>query len=282
MHIRTIKHRVPMLLLQVMLIAWGFAQLYPVFYMFMNGLKTEAAFARSSFSIPFPPDFSQWIEVWSGGRYGLPMARYFFNSVIVTAGGVALTSIVATMAAYSVAKHNYRGKRVVESFLLATLAIPVHATLIPVFVMLGQFGLRNSQIGLIAVYTAFWLPFTAIVMRATLGSFPDELIESARIDGAGELRILAQIVVPISRGALSSLAIVNAVGMWSELLYAFILMNRPETRTLTVGLLSFRGEYLVQWTQIFAGLSIASLPIIVLYIFFQKNITKGMTIGAIK
>lgn len=268
--------------IQLVLLAWAVVQLYPVFYMFINGLKTEAQFAQNSFSIPLRPVFEQWAEVWRGGRVAIPIATYFVNSVIVTAGGVLLTSVVATMAAYSVAKFRYRGKRVVEAFLLATLAIPIHATLVPVFVMLGEFGLRNSHVGLIFVYTAFWIPFTAIVMRATFFSFPNELIESARMDGAGEFRIFGQIVVPISRGALSSLAIVNGVGMWSELLYAFILMNRPETRTLTVGLLSFKGEYVVQWTQIFAGLSIASLPMIVLYIFFQKNITKGMTIGAIK
>jgi raffinose/stachyose/melibiose transport system permease protein len=268
--------------MQIVLIGWAIVQLYPVFYMFINGLKTEAGFAQSSFAVPLPPMFGQWAEVWRGGRAQIPVSTYFVNSVIVTAGGVLITTIVATMAAYSVAKYVYRGKRVVEALLIATLAIPIHATLLPVFVMLGEFGLRNSHFGLIAVYTAFWLPFTAVVMRATFYSFPNELIESARMDGAGELRILGQIVVPISTGAISSLAIVNAIGMWSELLYAFILMNQPRTRTLTVGLLSFKGEYIVQWTQIFAGLSIASLPMIVLFVFFQKNITKGMTVGAIK
>lgn len=266
----------------VVLAVWAAFQLYPVFYMLINGLKTEAAFAQNSFSVPLPPIFGQWQAVWSGGRIRIPIASYFRNSVIVTAGGVVVTSAVATLAAYSVAKFRYRGRRVVEAFLVATLAIPIHATLIPVFVMLGEFNLRNSHVGLILVYATFWLPFTTIVMRATFYSFPNELIESARIDGASETKILTRIVVPISKGALSSLAIVNAVGMWSELLYAFVLMNRPETRTLTVGLLSFKGEFIVEWTQIFAGLSIASLPMILLYIFFQRNITKGMTLGAIK
>ena len=274
--------RGPIVIVYAVLATWAVLQLYPVWYMLINGLKTEAAFAQNSFAVPIPPLFGRWQEVWRGGRAQIPIATYFLNSVIVTTGSVLVTSAVSTLAAYSVAKFRYRGKRVVEALLLASIAIPIHATLIPVFVMLGELALRNSHVGLILVYATFWTPFTTIVMRATFSGFPNELIESARIDGADELTILVRIVTPIAKGALSSLAIVNAVGMWSELLYAYVLMNRPETRTLTVGLLSFKGEFFVEWTQIFAGLSIASLPMIVMYLCCQSTITRGMTLGALK
>jgi ABC-type glycerol-3-phosphate transport system permease component len=132
------------------------------------------------------------------------------------------------------------------------------------------------------VYTAFWLPFTILMMYAYFKTFPYELEEAARIEGCPELGIFFRIVLPISRGAVSSISIVNFVGLWSELLFAFILMNREMMKTITVGVLSFRGEYYVQWAYMFAGLSIASIPAILFFLIFQRQITRGMTAGALK
>ena len=162
------------------------------------------------------------------------------------------------------------------------LAIPIHATLIPVFHFLGSLGLRNNYFGLICVYTAFWLPFTITIMVAYFESFPRELEEAGRIDGCTDLGAFWHIVLPVSRGALASIAIINVVGIWSELLFAYVLMNKPEVRTLPVGIVSFRGQYEVAWNMIFAGLAIASIPTLIFFLVFQRQITKGMTMGAIK
>ena len=166
--------------------------------------------------------------------------------------------------------------------LIWALAIPIHATLIPVFHFLGSLGLRNNYFGLICVYTAFWLPFTITIMVAYFESFPRELEEAGRIDGCTDLGAFWHIVLPVSRGALASIAIINVVGIWSELLFAYVLMNKPEVRTLPVGIVSFRGQYEVAWNMIFAGLSIATIPTLLFFLVFQRQITKGMTMGAIK
>src|SRR5207253_6672733 len=118
---------------------------------------------------------------------------------------------------------------------------------------MGQLGLRNNNWGLIALYTAFWLPFTILVMRSYFISFPRELEEAGLLDGCSELGVFLRIVMPISRGALASLSIVNVVGIWSELLFAFVIMNKPDTKTLSAGVMAFQGEYSVQWSTIFAG-----------------------------
>ena len=279
---KVIRRRLPVWLLVVPLSLWAVVELYPIIFMIVNGLKSEAQYVQRPFSIPFPPDLSRILNVWNGGRMGIPISRYFLNSLIVTSLSLLSVSFVSITAGWSLARFQYPGKRVLQGLFTAALAVPVHATLIPVFIMLGRMGLRNSFPGIVAVYTAFWVPFSVIVLRAGFMNFPKELIESALIDGCTEFSSFSKIVVPLSMGSISSLAIVNGVGIWSELLYAFILMNQPTTRTLTVGLLAFKGEYIIEWTQIFAGLSIASVPIIVLFIFFQSKITKGMMLGAFK
>jgi ABC-type glycerol-3-phosphate transport system permease component len=119
-------------------------------------------------------------------------------------------------------------------------------------------------------------------MRAYFESFPRELEEAARIDGCTDFGAFWRVVLPVSRGALASISIINVVGIWSELLFAYVLMNKPDVRTLPVGILSFRGEYQVAWNLIFAGLSIATMPTLLFFLVFQRQITKGMTMGAIR
>lgn len=269
-------------LLLGMLITWAVVQLFPILFMFFNSVKTSAEIMGSPFGLPKTIRLMNYVEAWAGGKLGVPMGRYFLNSVFVTSGTLVMLMFTGSLAAYALARYRFPGSGLIASGLVLAIAIPIHATLIPVFHFMGTLGLRNNYFGLIAVYTAFWLPFTITVARAYFETFPRELEEAARIDGCTDFGAFWRIVLPVSRGALASISIINVVGIWSELLFAYVLMNKPEVRTLPVGIVSFRGQYEVAWNLIFAGLAIATIPTLLFFLIFQRQITKGMTMGAIK
>jgi len=264
------------------LVIWAAVELFPILFLFMNSVKTNAEIMSSPLGLPGLPQLQNYLEAWQGGQAGVPLGRYFLNSIFVTTGTLLLLMFTGSLAGYALARYDFPGAKLAQRSLIWALAIPVHATLIPVFHFLGYLGLRNNYFGLIGVYTAFWLPFTIMVIRAYFESFPSELEDAARIDGCTDFGVFWRIVLPVSRGALASMAIINVVGIWSELLFAYILMNQPEVKTLPVGILSFRGQYKVEWNLIFAGLAIATIPTLLFFLFFQRQITKGMTMGAIK
>jgi raffinose/stachyose/melibiose transport system permease protein len=269
-------------LLYGFLIIWALAELFPILFMLFESLKTTGQIAGNVWAPPIPPHFENFTNAWQGGSLEIPIGRYFLNSVLVTTGTILLVMILGALAGYALARRSFPGAGLLQSSLIWALAVPVQATLIPVFDLLGRYGLRNTYWGLIGVYTAFWLPFTILLLRAYFTTFPRELEEAARIDGCTELGVIFRIVLPISRGALASVSIVNVVGVWSELLFAFVLMTKENMKTLTVGILSFQGEHSVDLGLLFAGLTIATVPTLLFFLIFQRQITKGMTAGAIR
>ena len=265
------------------LIGWGLIMLYPLIFMFFGSLKSTYEIANNLFAPPsWPPRFDNWVEAWRGGPTGVPIGRYFLNSLIITGGTLIVLMGSGTLAGYALARFPFPGNGFIHKFFLASLAIPVHATMVPVFVFLRTLNLTNNYLGLIGIYAAFWLPFTIIMLRAYFESFPRELEDAARIDGCSPFGAFWRVVFPMSRGAMASIAIINSVGIWSELLFAVIIMNSAEMKTLTVGILSIKGEYQTYWNLIYAGLAIATLPTLLFFILLQRQITKGMTLGAFR
>jgi ABC-type glycerol-3-phosphate transport system permease component len=264
------------------LVSWAVVELFPILFMFLQSVKTDQEIVGNLWGLPASPRLGNFQRVWEGGSLGVPMGRYFLNSIVVTTATLLFLMVTGSLAAYALARYRFPGERILQTALIWALAVPAHATLIPVFRFMGDLGLRNTYWGLSAVYTAFWLPFTILFLRAYFTTFPRELEEAARLDGASELGVFFRIVLPISRGALASVSIVNVVGIWSELLFAFVLMNQQDMKTLTVGMLAFRGQYSVEWSSVFAGLTIAAVPTLLFFLVFQRQITKGMTMGALK
>jgi len=270
------------LILFVILVLWAVAELFPIYYLFLNSVKSNAEIMNAPYALPEKILLSNYTEAWAGGELGIPIGRYFFNSLFVTIGTTIVLMFTGSLAGYSLARYNFPGADLARKSLVWALAIPVHAALVPVFLFLGDIGMRNNYFGLMGVYAAFWMPFTISVMKAYFESFPHELEDAARIDGCSEFSAFVRVVLPISKGAMASVTILNVVGIWSELLFAYVLLNKSEMRTLPVGILGFRGQYQTNWSLIFAGLAIATIPTMVIYFLFQRQITKGMTMGAMK
>ena len=250
--------------------------------MVFSGLKTKSQIILSPWSFSWPPQFKNWLVVWTGEGVQVGISRYFLNSAIVLGGALFLLIIVASLAGYALATYKFYGKGLFYKFFILAVVIPIQIVLIPVFVLWGYLHLRNNYLGLIILYVGFFLPFSVLIMRANFESIPIEIKEAARIDGCTEMGVFWRIALPMSKPAIGAVSSITGVGIWGELLFAFILMNKPAMRTLNVGILAFSGQYVIEYHLIFAGLTISTIPFLILFIIFQRQIMKGMTLGAFK
>jgi ABC-type glycerol-3-phosphate transport system permease component len=273
------------LLVVGLLLLWLVVQVYPIVFLFFTSLKTDPQILSTPFALPFPPQFSNYAAVIEGGRTNQSILVYFFNSVVVTGGTLVLLLTVSSLAGYALARGRFPGSAATQQLFLLALAVPVHVLLIPIYFFFGELGLRNNLLGLILLYTTLGLPFTTILMRSYFVSFPRELEEAARIDGCSRLGTFWRVVLPVSRGALASMAIINVGWVWSELFFGLVLLDKLGVRTLPLAIAAYKPSSMAQQTsvgELFAIMSLTVLPMIVFYFVFQKQIRKGMTAGAVK
>jgi ABC-type glycerol-3-phosphate transport system permease component len=195
---------------------------------------------------------------------------------------VLLTVVSATLAGYSFSKLRWRGSGHVYAFVLTWIAIPPLLLIVPVYVEMVNLGLLDTYWSVILLYTALNLPFNVYLMAAFFRSLPDELLEAARIDGAGVHRSFLQIMVPLARPAIATLCIFNFLWAWNEFLYALLLLTNDDVKTLTVGVLQLQGRFTTDYPALMAGLLITSLPVVGVYLLFQRHLVRAIVAGAIK
>jgi raffinose/stachyose/melibiose transport system permease protein len=253
----------------------------PLLFMVNNALRSDGEILSHPLGLVHVPHFSNIVNAWNGSGLGQAMGRPFFNSVIVTVVSVVLVTGLATLAGYALGVYRFRGSGMITQTILILVAIPTQALIIPVFDMLGTWNLRNNYVGLILVYGAFWLPFSVLLVRAAARAFPRELLEAGRIDGLNEFTLLVRVALPLLRGPIQGIAMVNAIGIWSELLFSYVIMNQPSTRTLPAAALAFQGEYTTNYPLLYGSLIIAVVPMLVFYAFLASKIRKGVTAGAL-
>lgn len=287
LNIREILSRIPKTLIITILIAWAFIEAFPILYMFLSAFKTDKEILNQPFALPQSFNISNFISVWIGERSGQPFLIFFKNSVYVTFLALILLILIASLSGYALARGKFRGNSIAQRFILLTMAVPIQVLLIPMYFLIGRLGLRNNLWGLIIIYATFGLPFTIILMRAYFLSFPHELEEAAMIDGCSRLGAFIRIVLPMSKGALASMAIINITGLWSELFFALLLISKPEIRTIPLQIAMYKPvqEQAVSATfygEQMAVLALATLPLMIYYFLFQRQIIKGMTVGAFR
>ena len=227
------------------------------------------------------PDVFTWsnfTEAWAIGNFDTTYA----NSAILLILKVPIGVLVSAMLAFALAKLRMRFRSTVMYTVFLGLTIPIYITIVPVFVMMRSVGQTDSLLGLVGPYLAFGIPFEVLVLQAFFRQIPDEILESARMDGAGEWRIFFTMILPLSTPALVTVFILDAVSTWNEFLFALILLNSDENKTIPVGLLNFQGQFANNNTGLAAGILIAVLPILLAYILLQRWIVGGLTAGATK
>jgi raffinose/stachyose/melibiose transport system permease protein len=250
----------------------------PLLFMAATAFRTEADWANSRIGLPTVFSFGAFRRAWVDAQIGI----YFRNSAIVTASTVLLTVITATLAAYAFSKLVWRLSGAFYLFVLVWIAIPPLLLMVPIYIEMVQLGLLNTYFSVILLYTALNLPFNVYLMTAYFRSVPDELIEAARIDGAGVHRVFRWVMLPLAKPALATLIIFNVLWAWNEFLFALLLLQTDNVKTLTPGVLQLQGRFVTDYPALMAGLLITSLPVIAAYLIFQRHLVRGLTAGAVK
>ncbi len=258
---------------------WALINLFPIYWMFTFSLKSnDEIFGENIIGIPKDWLWSNYDEAINVGNMG----QYFFNSTVVTFVTIALTIFCALMATYALSRMEWKGRKVVNNVFMLGLTVPIHAAILPVFIILRNLKMTNSYQALIIPYTAFALAMAIMICQSFVENIPRELEEAACIDGCSVFGIFRRIVVPLMKPALSTVAIFTFLQAWNELMFAVIFISDEKYRTLSVGIQALSGSYTTKWGPIGAGLVIATFPTLILYIFMSKKIQKSLMAGAIK
>lgn len=252
--------------------------LYPLLFTIVNSLKSRVAYAQNPLGMPLDITFENYLETFN--RMHVP--RLLMNSIITTAGGLILSTVAALFIAYAVTKLRMPGGNLVFLFIISMLVIPSQVVIYPLYETILSMGFGGTYQGLILAYAAFGLPMSTYLLVAYFRAIPDELIEAARIDGAGDMRILFQVLLPVSTPAIAALSILNFVWMWNDLLLPLVIMGGSDKTTLMVGVALLSGQYDVSIPLISAGLIVALLPVMIVYLVFQRQILNGAIAGAVR
>ncbi|AZS15935.1 carbohydrate ABC transporter permease [Paenibacillus lutimineralis] len=250
----------------------------PLFWMVVNSFKKEQEYAANPFSLPTDFQFSNYVEAWKVAN----MDVYFFNSILVTLVSLIVTVLLGALAAYFLSRFQFKLRGLTYSLFLLGMLVPIHATLIPIFLIMQKLHLIDTYFSLILPYTAFHLSLTVFILEGFMRGFPKDLEESGVVDGAGIYRIFWSIILPITRPALATVIILNFIYNWNEYLFALVLITSSELKTLPLGLANFVGIETASLTLQMAALTIALIPIIIFYLLLQKQLVAGMTAGAVK
>jgi raffinose/stachyose/melibiose transport system permease protein len=263
---------------QGVLVIASFIALVPTVYMIATALKSDEEYAIDKLGLPDAPV----IENFRAVLIDSPFILWMLNSFILVAGSVLLSIIVSCLAAYAIARMEFRGRDTLLALSTSLMAVPPIVMIVPLFVLYTQLDLISTYQGAIIIYAGLITPFSVYLLTTFFRTVPKELFEAARIDGAGDFLILWQIVLPLSLPALVTLTVVNSLYVWNDLLIAIIFLQEDAKRTLMAGISVFQGRYNNQVPLTMAGMVIASAPMFILYIVFQKHFIRGLMAGAIK
>jgi ABC-type glycerol-3-phosphate transport system permease component len=251
---------------------------FPLYFMVQAAFRTQAQWNHSEMAFPTSLSFSTLTQVWMGGDVGV----FLRNSTVITVGSTVLSIVVSTMAGFSFSRIPWRFNGVVYYFVLAWLALPPVVLIVPIYIEMVELHLINTYFSVIFLYTAFNIPFNTFLMTAFFRALPDDLIEAARLDGANPHQVFLRVLVPLAKPALGTLAIFNILYAWNEFIFALLLLSPNNVKTLTVGVLQLQGRYTTDYPVIMAGLLVASIPVVVAYLFFQKFLVRGIVSGAVR
>lgn len=263
----------------VLLVGAAIVLALPFAYMVSTSLKAHSLLLEyPPRLIPSDPTLDNYVQAWGANNFG----RYFLNSTFVAIATTAGTVLLASMMAYGFARFRFPGKGVLFGMVVVGLTIPTMMLIIPQFLLAKDLGLLNSLPGLIPFYVGTQIAFSTFLLRAFFEQIPGELDEAMLIDGGGAWRRYWNLAVPLSRPALATVAIFTFLGSWDEFVWALTVINDVSQRTLPIGIALFRGQHGTSWGLVFAASVIAVLPVIVVYVVFQRHLVAGLTNGALK
>lgn len=272
-----VRARLGRVILYAMLITWAIVIIVPLVYSASSSFKTVA----EVFQIPI-----RWLpQTWRVENYtepfrSKPFGRFFLNSIIVASSSTVLSLFVSSLGGYSLAKFRFRGRSLVFAIVLGSIMLPIQVTIVPLYLVTRSLGWINTYQGLI-LPTAV-TGFGVFVMRQYILTIPDDFREAARIDGAGEVYIFLKIILPLASPAVFSLGILHFLASWESFMWPLVIANRDDIRPLAIGLVMFEQEFYTAYPQLFAMSLLSMLPLLIVFIVFQRRILEGMVLSGLK
>jgi len=265
-------------LVYIPLVALLIFSVAPLLLAWFTAFKSAEQQLVNPWGLPIPPTLENLTEAWTVGRFGV----YFQNSLIISVADVIGMVIISSLAGYAFGRMQFPGQKVLLYGLLIGLTIPVAAIIIPLYLTMRDFHLLNTYGSVIIADIALAAPIFVFIMRAFFKDLPAELDDAARIDGANEFQIFWQIMLPLARPGLLTVALLEFLWSWNDLFLPLVFLVSDELRTLPVGMLFFQGKFTIDYGLMSAGVLIISLPVTVLFLIFQKDFVKGLASGALK
>ncbi len=252
--------------------------LVPILLLFLNSLKSTAEINLSPFTLPQEPLWDNFVTAWREGNY----ANTIKNSAILTGFTVAGVIVLAGMAAYALARLNLKGGNVISFYFLIGTGVPAQLFIIPLFYIWKQLGLINSHFGLIIIYIALQSPFATYLLRSYMVALPQDFIDAARIDGASNVQVLREIILPLSWPGFLTAALVVGLFTWNEFLFAVTFLPGTDLKPISTSLYAFQQRYGRDWGLTNAGSVIMIVPVLILFLLLQRNFIEGLTQGGLK
>lgn len=252
--------------------------IYPIVWMFFGSMKDKAEFYTNIWGLPKQIHLDNYIAAWRNADLG----RRFINSLVVTLGSMCIMIPVTSCAAYAVARLNFKGKNLIYMYLLLGIMIPAGVLGIPTFTVAMKMGLLNSHFGLMLIYAAQNIAMGMFIMRGFFISLPKELEEAAMIDGCSRFGCFVRIIVPLARAGVATQVIFNGLTIWNDYFMANIMITKDELRTLPLSIANFVGKHSTNYPELFAMLTMATIPVIVVFVLSQKSFIEGVAAGAVK
>lgn len=262
----------------VIILLFAVYTLFPLLWLLITSLKTNAEYFNNPFSLPAVPQFQNYINAFSQANLG----QMIWNSVTVAVIATAANVFVAAMASYAISRFDFKGKEIFFAIFSAGVMVPLNALMVPYFTIFSRIGLLDSMNALRILYTAIGLPIAVIIIRGFMDSLPREIEEAAYIDGCGFFGRFFQIILPLSKTGLVTAATFQFITCWNEFVYANLLTSSPQNKTIQIGIRYFTNQFTTDYVSMYAAIIIAIVPSVLGYAFFQKQIISGMTSGAVK
>lgn len=261
-----------------LLVFFALYTLFPLLWLFITSLKTNAEYFENPFSLPAVPQFVNYVNAVTKAD----MFRMILNSLTVSAVAVILNIMVASMAAYAIARFRFRGREAVFTILSAGIMVPLNALMVPYYLIFLHTGLLDSMNALRILYAAIGLPMSIFIIRGFMDSLPQEIEEAAWVDGCGFYGRFFRIILPLSRTGIVTAATFQFLTCWNEFVYANLLESSSDHKTIQLGIRYFTNQFTTDFVSMYAAIVVAIVPSIVIYVLFQNQIISGLTAGAVK
>ena len=273
------KKNVIKIVFVILILVFLVIQIYPVIWLFIASVKPTVELASEPFAFPKTVTFENFVNVLSDGKIGM----YMWNSLKVTGLSLILIVVLSSTAGYALSKFRMRGKKQIYSFFTFGIMVPVQITLIPLFIFYSNVGILNTSMSLVLPQVGFALPLSVMMFVSFYEFVPNELIEAAIVDGCSPFRTFIQIVFPLARNTVITIASMYSILIWNDFIFANTFISETNAKTVAMGLKDYVGAFgNVDWGSTFAAIAISILPLLIIYFSLNKWVTAGMTMGATK